>query len=216
MVDVVLDSPRPREARKEKRDQSRHEGGSVMTRYTEIEITQFNRYTNLLRDLVVKEQGEFDGICLNSAKCTACARDAPAGIPRQLRDSDRLLCPACVRHKGLVEALTRELHGKDGSKPIDRGSDTATLTREVQAAMASERAKRAAANPPKTVGQRLTRLARGIHNLDDSLKAESSRLSADEIEARRRIIAAATAGYRRLSGGLDPPREARKPDEVLP
>lgn len=184
-----------------------------MTHYTETEITLFNRYTNLLRDLVVKEMGSFDGITLNATKCCNCARECPAGIPRQLRDTDRVCCPACVRHRSLVSALTREVHGEEGSASITKNTPVAQLTAEVTKAIRNERAKRQTLVAP-TDAARLKKLGDGINRLKQSLKDVTD---ADEYVARERVIAAAIAGYRKQSGGIDPPEvEARKPDEVLP
>lgn len=185
-----------------------------MTVYRDDELRLFNSYTNLLRELVVKEQGTFDNIVLNSAKCEHCARICPSGIPRQLRDTDRVACPACVKHRALVPALTRELHGNAGAQVITNKTDTSTLTAEVAREMTKAREKRLKANPPPTVERQLKRLADGIHRMKAAITPS---LSVEEREAREKIVAAMIAGYKRQSGGLDPPApEPRKPDEVLP
>lgn len=183
-----------------------------MTVYNEEEINLFNRYTNLLRDLVQKEQGAFDGIVLNSAKCFHCARICPSGIPRQLRDSDRVCCPACCRHRHLVPALTQEIHGSAGAKPITDRTDTKSLTAEVTRAMTAARKQRVAVAPDAAAV--LKKLARSINNLKRALTPS---MTIDEREARERIIAIGIASYRRMSGGLDPPdEETIQPDEVIP
>lgn len=185
-----------------------------MTTYKPDEFNAFNRYTNLLRDLVLKEQGSFDGIVLNSAKCEHCARICPSGIPRQLRGTDRVACPACVKHKALVSALTRELHGHAGAQPITAKTDTAELTAEVTAALRSAKKQQPRTNNLAVRGTDLVRLASGINRLRASLKDCKSEKERFE---RERIIAVSIAAYKRQSGGGEPPEpEPKKPDEVLP